>query len=110
MAPPHSERQASRSSETSPLLPKLSPTSGGDGAYSSTAHIAVENGIAPVAGGGGVDVVDDDELEGDDDGGDIERQITNGDSHKHQGSPEMRKRMKYIFPAIAIGVGQDHFS
>ncbi|KAH7079173.1 major facilitator superfamily domain-containing protein [Paraphoma chrysanthemicola] len=38
------------------------------------------------------------------DGGDIERQTSNGDSSKHQGLPEVQKRMKYIFPAIAIGV------
>ncbi|KAF2032176.1 MFS general substrate transporter [Setomelanomma holmii] len=38
------------------------------------------------------------------DGGDIERQTSNGDSSKHQGLPEVKKRMKYIFPAIAIGV------
>ncbi|KAH7406206.1 major facilitator superfamily domain-containing protein [Phaeosphaeria sp. MPI-PUGE-AT-0046c] len=43
-------------------------------------------------------------VEHEEDGGDIERQISNGDSIKHLGLPEVRKRMKYIFPAIAIGV------
>ncbi|CAI6335953.1 unnamed protein product [Periconia digitata] len=40
------------------------------------------------------------------DGGDIERQISNDsrNSIKFQGMPEVKKRMKYIFPAIAIGV------
>lgn len=36
------------------------------------------------------------------DGGEIERQISSVD--KYQGMPEVKKRMKYIFPAIAIGV------
>lgn len=35
---------------------------------------------------------------------DLERQPSNGETFKHQGLPEVRKRMKYIFPAIAIGV------
>jgi hypothetical protein len=41
------------------------------------------------------------------DGGDLERQPSDGDSFKHQGLPELRKRMKYIFPAIAIGVSKN---
>ncbi|KAJ4326408.1 hypothetical protein N0V94_000083 [Neodidymelliopsis sp. IMI 364377] len=41
---------------------------------------------------------------GDVSGDDLERQPSNGDSFKHQGLPEVRERMKYIFPAIAIGV------
>jgi hypothetical protein len=69
-------------SETSPLLPK--PT--GD-----APTIDVETGIAPE----GVHA---------EDGGDLERQVSHGDAFKHQGLPEVRKRMKYIFPAIAIGV------
>ncbi|EUC34710.1 hypothetical protein COCCADRAFT_3916 [Bipolaris zeicola 26-R-13] len=35
---------------------------------------------------------------------DIEQQASHGDSFKHQGLREVRKRMKYIFPALAIGV------
>lgn len=35
---------------------------------------------------------------------DPERQPSNGENFKHQGLPEVKKRMKYIFPAIAIGV------
>jgi hypothetical protein len=38
------------------------------------------------------------------DGGELERQPSNGDSFKHQGLPDIKKRLKYIFPAIAIGV------
>lgn len=38
------------------------------------------------------------------DGGDTEQQLSNSDTSKHQGLPEVRARMKYIFPAIAIGV------
>lgn len=39
---------------------------------------------------------------------DIERQVSNGDAHKHQGLPEVMKSMKFIFPAIAIGVSHFH--
>ncbi|KAF2192263.1 MFS general substrate transporter [Zopfia rhizophila CBS 207.26] len=82
--------------ETSPLLPKpdqqlLQPSS----------H--------PIDPGSGIvsEVADpyQDEHEGsENDDGDIERQVSNGDASKHQGLPEVKKRMKYIFPAIAIGV------
>ena len=47
------------------------------------------------------------ELHGADEDGaepDLERQHSNGENFKHQGLPEVKKRMKYIFPAIAIGV------
>jgi hypothetical protein len=37
------------------------------------------------------------------DGGDIERQTSN-ETSEQQGMPEVKKRMKYIFPAITIGV------
>ena len=44
--------------------------------------------------------------------GDLEHQSSNGDNFKYQGLPEVKKRMKYIFPAIAIGVSnhQQHGS
>ena len=38
------------------------------------------------------------------DGGDLERQTSNGEIFKNEGDLEVRKRMRYIFPAIAIGV------
>ncbi|CAO2657480.1 Nn.00g036060.m01.CDS01 [Neocucurbitaria sp. VM-36] len=72
--------------ETSPLLPK--PT---DDAPS----IDPSNGITPEGAGPHVE---------ENDGGDIERQVSHGDSFKHQGLPEVKKQMKYIFPAIAIGI------
>ena len=37
---------------------------------------------------------------------DLERQPSNGENFKHQGLPEVKKRMKYIFPAIAIGASR----
>lgn len=40
--------------------------------------------------------------------GDVEQQASRSDASKHQGLPEVRKRMKYIFPAIAIGVSLEH--
>lgn len=72
-------------SEISPLLPKPDRDSN---------EINTQNGLSyEVAQSGSPD------------GGDLERQITNGDSSKHQGMPEVKERMKFIFPAIAIGVG-----
>jgi hypothetical protein len=73
-------RIISRQSETSPLLPKPH-----DAAHAFDTAV----GIAPKGANAG-------------EGGDVERQ----GSFKHQGLPEVRKRMKYIFPAIAIGVSK----
>lgn len=89
MTPNTSEREQERASETSPLLPKLDDH--------NPHPIDPSNGLSPE----GADPYIDNEQ----DGGDIERQTSNGDSSKHQGLPEVQKRMKYIFPAIAIGVG-----
>ncbi|KAF2796070.1 MFS general substrate transporter [Melanomma pulvis-pyrius CBS 109.77] len=80
--------------ETSPLLPPKPDR-----------HVDPSNGIAP----GGAEIYDErdessDEQEGDEDGGDVERQVSNGDTVKHQGMPDVKEKMKYIFPAIAIGV------
>jgi hypothetical protein len=72
----------SHQSETSPLLPKP---------VQEAQPIDAGVGIAPEGANAG-----DDE--------DIERQASHGDAFKHQGLPEVKKRMKYIFPAIAIGV------
>lgn len=55
------------------------------------------------------EVYDDTDVEEDADAEDLERQPSNGSAFKQQGLPEVRKRMKYIFPAIAIGVsGSGH--
>ncbi|KAE8858285.1 hypothetical protein PTNB29_07500 [Pyrenophora teres f. teres] len=71
--------------ETSPLLRKP---------HDDLQAIATENGVATGNESANIE-----------DGGDVERQIShNGDTFKHQGMPELKKRMKYIFPAIAIGV------
>jgi hypothetical protein len=72
--------------ETSPLLPKPDV---------NTEPVDPDNDIALRAANAPID----DEQDGDD----VERQSSNGDTSKHQGLPEVRKRMKYIFPAIAIG-------
>lgn len=61
-------------------------------------------GVAPA----GPEPYEDTDVEDDDGENDLERQTTNGSTFKHQGLPEVRKRMKYIFPAIAIGVGIHH--
>ncbi|KAH7402544.1 major facilitator superfamily domain-containing protein [Pyrenochaeta sp. MPI-SDFR-AT-0127] len=73
--------------ETSPLLSKQKQV---------VFPLDPGNGIAPEGAGFAAD--------GEDDGGDVEQQVTNGNSDKHHGLPEVRKQMKYIFPAIAIGV------
>jgi MFS family permease len=77
----------SHHSETSPLLPKP---------VQDAHRIDAGAGIAPEGANAG-------------DGGDVERQTSHGDAFKHQGLPEVRKRMKYIFPAIAIGVSSRPF-
>jgi hypothetical protein len=76
--------------ETSPLLPKpaLQPV--------SPHPIEADRDIAPEDAYESA-VADATE-------GDIERQVSNGDASKHQGMPEVKKRMKYIFPAICVGV------
>jgi len=82
--------------ETSPLLPKPNkPVDAG-------------NGIASryVEGYDEERDVGSSEEQGDADGGHIERHASNGETTKHQGMPEVRKRMKYIFPAVAIGVSR----
>lgn len=72
--------------ETSPLLPR-----------------SESNGLSPSVEP--EDNVAFEENAGDSNGGDLERQNSNSDTTaKQQGLPEVRRRMKYIFPAIAIGV------
>jgi hypothetical protein len=65
-----------RQTETSPLLPKL---------HDNAEPIDPGSGIAPAATNTG---------DHEQDGGDVERQISSGDTSKHQGLPEVRKRMK----------------
>lgn len=81
----------SEPSETSPLLGK--PSQNGQ-------LVDPSDGIAPA----GPEVNDDTDVEEGHDGQDLERLPSNGSAFKQQGLPEVRKRMKYIFPAIAIGV------
>ncbi|KAF2196292.1 MFS general substrate transporter [Delitschia confertaspora ATCC 74209] len=82
-------------SETSPLLSKPSVL--------SRHPIDPSSSISPE---GADPYVDNDSSSSSaaEDGGDIERQVSNGDISKHQGLPEVKARMKYIFPAIAVGV------
>lgn len=79
--------------ETSPLLGKQAQNGPSTGSTLEAAPIEP-------------DIHDDTDVEGDGDEADLERQPSNGESFKHQGLPEVRKRMKYIFPAIAIGVSR----
>ena len=88
MAANSSSRQDQPSSETTPLLPK--PNAGTS--VIDPGGVLAPAGIQP------------------EDGGDVERQVSHGDSFKHHGLPEVRKRMKYIFPAIAIGVSSQRSS
>lgn len=75
--------------ETSPLLPEssLQPV--------SPHPIEQDREIAP-------DPHEDNSA--DVDGDQLERETSNGDASTRHGMPEVRKRMKYIFPAICIGV------
>lgn len=75
--------------ETSPLLGKPNGQ-----------IVNAGDGIAPAE----AEAYDETDVEDNGDEEDLERQPSNGESFKHQGLPEVRKRMKYIFPAIAIGV------
>ena len=77
--------------ETSPLLGR--PNQDGQ-------LIDPGDGIAPVG-----EAYDETDIEDNVNEGDLERQSSNGERFKHQGLPEVMKRMKYIFPAVAIGVG-----
>ncbi|KAL5113900.1 hypothetical protein ACEQ8H_008221 [Pleosporales sp. CAS-2024a] len=82
---------AEPSDETSPLLP--------DGGGANTASLAARD-----IDGASEHNNDAQSTIGPDGEEDMERQISNGDVSKHQGLPDVRKRLKYIFPAIAIGV------
>ena len=87
---------SSRPSETSPLLPKLDHTR-----HDASHPIDASGGLVPEGADPyeGHDESEDEEL----DGGDIERQDS---GHKaHEGMPEVKKQMKYLMPALGIGVG-----
>jgi hypothetical protein len=76
-------------SETSPLISNaIRSIEPGDG--TSTGASATGNGTFKANGKPGDD--------------DLESQDGTDDRSKHQGLPEVKKRMKYIFPAVAIGV------
>lgn len=82
------ENDRRQATETSPLLGKQGPkpTDPSDGIVPDS---AVTNGVIP---------------EGED-GGDLERQTSLEERQKqYEGQPEMRKKMKVIFPALTIGV------
>ena len=81
--------------ENSPLLPNAE----------RSAHVSYSSGdISPLRDASVVDRDDAAKTSDESDGGDVERQTSNADSPKHQGLPEVKKRMPLIFPAIAIGV------
>ncbi|KEQ83964.1 MFS general substrate transporter [Aureobasidium pullulans] len=82
------ENDRRQATETSPLLGKQGPKpiDPSDGIVPDS---AVTNGVIP---------------EGED-GGDLERQTSLEERQKqYEGQPEMRKKMKVIFPALTIGV------
>ncbi|EON62487.1 hypothetical protein W97_01709 [Coniosporium apollinis CBS 100218] len=88
--------------ETSPLLPK--PRSHSNGSLPQP--IDSSAGIAPEGPDAGATFSDDSE-DGSGDGDDLERQTTNtseGRQRQYEGQPEVKKRMKYILPAVAIGI------
>lgn len=88
--------------ETSPLLSK--PRSHSNGLPPQP--IDPSAGIAPEGLDAGATFSDDSE-DGSGDGDDLERQTTNtseGRMRQYEGQPEVKKRMKYILPAVAIGI------
>ncbi|KAF2021981.1 MFS general substrate transporter [Aaosphaeria arxii CBS 175.79] len=84
---------ATTPTETSPLLPKPDPN------HSTQVQEQRTN-----SKDGSPQEVTNPGQPGTEDGGDVERQVSHGDVPKHQGLPEVKRRMIYIFPAIAIGV------
>lgn len=88
------------STETSPLIPKSGK---------SAVEQLIEPGIGVEANAVAVDGnACDPSFRANDvtaDGEEIERQASNeGRQKQYEGMPEVRKRMKYILPALAIGV------
>ncbi len=86
--------------ETSPLLPKP-----GRHAIAQLVTLGTEAEANNLAADGVVNDVPDSAkvvLAG---GEEVERQVSNeGRQKQYEGMPEVRKRMKYILPAMAIGV------
>jgi hypothetical protein len=85
----------SRPSETSPLLSKTGHTR-----HDASHPIDASGGLVPE----GADPYEDHDEPDDEemDGGDIERQ--NSGPKAHEGMPEVGKQMKYLMPALGIGV------
>ncbi len=93
--------------ESSPLLPKHTS----DGSEFRSQAIDPSAGIAPegVHADSTLDDsgLDDSGLDGSGEGEDLERQTTNtseGRKKQYEGQPDVKKRMKYILPAVAIGI------
>ena len=83
--------------EASPLLPKPDDLS-----EISSHPVDLSAGLVPEGADPYENGQHNDETE---DGGDVERQVSNNDRLKqYEGLPEVRKKMKYIIPAVAIGV------
>jgi hypothetical protein len=86
---------SSRPSETSPLLSKSDHTR-----HDVSHPIDASGGLVPE---GADPYEDNDEPEGEEmDGEDVERQ--NNGPKTHEGMPEVKKQMKYLMPALGIGV------
>ncbi|KAF2089167.1 MFS general substrate transporter [Saccharata proteae CBS 121410] len=89
--------------ETSPLLPKHSHRDVDDDddlTHLPPQPIDPSSGLVPEGadGNGSYEA-------GDEDGGDVERATSNeGRSKQYKGLPDVKKRMKYILPAIAVGI------
>lgn len=87
----------SQPTETSPLLPKPNHLS------EILPHpVDLSAGLVPE----GADPYENEQHNGEaEDGGVVERQVSNnGRLKQYEGLPEIRKKMKYIIPAVAIGV------
>lgn len=95
---PSNASQPSGHSERSPLLPKDDGTaSDGTAEADVAANGSVKNGNGTFAQSGAIENAGDNA-----DGEPLERQSSL--EGRNEGLPEVKARMKYIFPAIAIGV------
>lgn len=91
-------------SETSPLLPRTSAVDQGISRLVDPTVGIVPEGVEVVATY--EDPVGEENITNGVDGAEIERQISQASNDgKYQGLPEVKKRLKYILPAVGCGVG-----
>lgn len=115
-------RQNGLVDETSPLLPSLNSAERqrqqqDQDQDQDRQRLGTHHGVAPEGGEGERygDYDDDDEYDNEGSGNGVlqphqqqDRQRGQQDGYKYVGMPQVKKQMKYIFPALAIGVRTSH--